>query len=446
MKKNIKTKMNFKKIFMFALPSITMMIFMSSYTIIDGIFVSEYVGYNALSAVNIVFPLISFIYAIGIMFAAGGSALVSKYLGENNLKNAKEAFTLITLFSVTLVIIISAIFIAFLDHIIILLGADEETFNYAKTYIIPILILAPTAVLQANYQNFFVVASKPKLGLFFTILSGLANILLDYIFMKHLNMGIVGAAYATVIGYSITAIGGSLFFFLNKHLHFTKITWHSKWILNSMSNGSSEMVTNLSTALTTLLFNIVMMHLIGSKGVASITAILYSQFIMNSFFMGYSIGIAPILSYHYGAKNLKYVRKIRNESFIFISLVSLGIFMISIASANIIAEGFSSNDEEIKNLITRGIYLFSISYLFSGLNIFNSALFTALSDGKTSALISFLRTFIYIIFSMLIMVLILKTDGVFLAIPVAEILTILTTLIFFKKQYSKVEIKVIQSL
>lgn len=436
----IEKELKFAGLFKFALPSIIMMVFMSSYTIVDGFFVSKYVGHNALSALNIVYPLVGFIYAVGIMFSTGGSALVGKLLGEKNLKQARESFTLIALVSVTLIIILVALFLFFLDPILLFLGVNSETHDYAVNYIQVILLFAPAAVLQALFQSFFVVASKPKLGLFFTVLSGITNMIFDYVLMGPLNMGIVGASIATVMGYSLTALAGVCFFIFNrKGLCFTKPVFNLRWIAASAMNGSSEMVTNLSSAVITFLFNVLMMRLIGNKGVAAITAILYAQFVMNSFFMGYAIGVAPVFSYHFGAKNSKYLRHIRNCSFIFVISVSLIIFLLANATANLLGRAFCDNDPEILALIVRGTHLFSLCYLFAGLNIYNSALFTALSDGKTSALISFLRTLVFIVLGMLIMVLILKVDGLFLAVPFAELLTILTTLLFFNRQYQKIE-------
>lgn len=444
MSKAIEKELSFFGLFKFAIPSIIMMVFMSSYTIVDGFFVSKYVGHNALSALNIVYPLMGLMYAIGIMFATGGSALVGKLLGERRVNEAKSCFSLITLSALILIVLFVLVIMVFIKPILAFLGTDIDTYDYAYKYIRIILLFAPAAVLQALFQSFFVVASKPKLGLSFTILSGLANMFLDYLFMGPLSMGVVGASLATVIGYSITALAGIFFFLFNKNgLSFYKPKFNFKWILDSMINGSSEMVTNLSSAVITFLFNILMMKLVGNKGVAAITAILYAQFVMNSFFMGYSIGVAPVFSYHFGAKNSRYLRHIRNRSFIFVISVSIIIFLLANFSSNILGVAFSDNDKEIEELIIRGMHLFSISFLFSGLNIYNSALFTSLSDGKTSAIISFMRTLVFIVLGMFIMVILLKVDGLFLAVPFAELLTLLVTLLFFNRQYLKIEEKML---
>lgn len=440
MKKGIEKKMNFKKLFIFALPSIIMMVFMSSYQIVDSFFVSTYVGSKALAALNIVYPIIGLIFAIGVMFETGGSALVGRLLGENNYKGAKQSFTLIVIVTMLFNLLFLAMVIPFLNPILRLLGCDDTTLAHSRNYSLIILMFSPACLLQLLFQGFFVVDSKPRLGLTLTIISGLANMLFDYVFMGPLNMGIEGAAYATSLGYLIGGVGGLIFFIYNrKGLCFVKPKFNFSWVRESMSNGASEMINNLAASIVTLLFNIYMMRLVGTNGIAAITVILYAQYAFNSFFMGYAIGVAPVFSYHYGACNGNYVRKIRNESYYFIIAVSIVTVIISISSATLVGNVFSNGSKEIYDLIVRGTYLFSFNYLIAGVNIFNSSMFTALSDGKTSALISFMRTLLFIILGMIIMGEIWGTDGLFLAVPVAELLTLLVTLTFYHHQYKKLD-------
>lgn len=436
----IENKMTFKELLRFALPSIIMMIFLSSYTIIDGFFVSSFVGSDALAALNIVYPISGLFFAISIMFSSGGTALIGKFKGEGDMKKANSALSLISYVAVFLATAFGIIMLIFLNPILHFLGADASTLGYSREYMIIILITAPICMMQILAHSFFVLDSRPKLGLILTVFSGLSNILLDYLFMGPLNMGIGGAALATSIGYAVTGLGGLFYFIFNKKgLRLGKTRLNFRWLYASCLNGSSEMVTNLSSAIVTLLFNIFMMHFVGNKGITAITVILYAQFLMNSFFMGYSMGVAPVFSYHFGAGHSDYIKGIRNKSYIFIVISALIIFTVSMSTANITSTLFSNGDTEIKDLILRGTYLFSFCYLFAGLNIFNSSMFTALNDGVTSALISFLRTLVFIVLGMFTLAYFLKVDGIFLAIPFAELLTILVTITFYHHQYKKLD-------
>lgn len=432
--------MNFPELIKFAMPSIIMMIFLSSYTIVDGFFVTHYVGNDALAALNITYPLFGLMLAIGIMFSTGGSALVGKLLGEREDEKARECFSLISLVSVLIAIILPLLLIIFLKPILSFLGADQETYSYGHDYIVIILAFSPAAAIQLLVQSFLVVDSRPRLGLALTICAGVANMILDYVFMGPCNLGITGAAWATVTGYMISAIGGIIYFlFSRRSLYLVLPKFKISWLNQAMLNGSSEMVTNLSSAIITLLFNMFMLYLIGNKGVSAITVILYAQFVMLSFFLGYSMGVAPVFSYHFGAGNKENIKHIRNKSYTFIAIASVIVFIASMASANITGKLFSNGDLEIKELIVRGTYLFSINYLFAGINVFNSSLFTALNDGKTSAIISFMRTLVFIIVFMFAMTAILKVDGLFLSIPFAELATLLATTLFYNRQYKKLE-------
>lgn len=424
----------------FALPSIIMMIFVSLYTIVDGFFVSRYVGTDALSAVNLVYPVISIIIAIGVMLATGGNAVVAIRMGEGNLKKAKKDFTLITITAIISCTIFSTIVLIYMEPVVRLLGADASLVELCVTYLTPLMLLAPFSALQMLFQSFFITAGKPGLGLTLTITAGLCNMLFDYIFIVPMNMGIVGAAYATAIGYMVPAIGGLVLFMRKKEdrLCFAKPDFDKKVLFNSCTNGSSEMVTNLSGSITTLLFNIVMMKLAGSDGVASITVVLYSQFLMTSLFMGFSIGVAPVISYHYGAGNSGYLKKLNRICISFILGCSVLIFATAFFSSGFISGIFAPAGSAVALMAADGLKLFSVSFLFAGLNIFASALYTALSDGKTSAGISFSRTFIFTVSGILILSTLWGINGVWLAIPFAEAVTfIIVIIIVRKKAHSK---------
>ena len=423
-----------KQLLLFALPSIIMMMFLSLYTIVDGFFVARFVGADALSAVNITYPIISLFFAVGVMFSTGGSAVVSKLMGEGNIEEARSSFSFLTISALVLSLVIQISSLVFLDEIVSFLGADEALFSMCVDYIRILLLFAPFSVLQTVFQSFFVAAGKPRLGLILTISAGLINMILDYVFIVPLQMGITGAAWATICGYFLPSIGGLFFFFSKKEtLHFGRPVFRLRQLLQAMSNGSSEMVTNLSTSVTTLLFNLLMMYLVGSHGVAAITAVLYSQFLLTALFLGFSIGVAPIISFHFGAKHWGYLLKLQRTCFLFVAATSLLMFAAAFFGAELLAVAFAKDEPEVYAFIVRGMRLFSLSFLLVGINIFSSAFFTALSDGKTSAAISFGRTFLFILLGMALLVPPLQVDGVWLSIPFAELATLFVSFLFVRK-------------
>ncbi len=429
---------NFKELISFAAPSIIMMMFISLYTIIDGIFVANYVGSDALAALNIAYPPITFLFAFSIMLGTGGSAIVSFNQGERNMGLASRNFSMITFITLLISIFLSFLFFVFSEKILYLLGSNEVLLPYAKDYLYTLLLFSPALVLQTQFEPFFVSAGKPNLGLILIVFAGITNIVLDYIFIVYFDMGIKGAALATGFSYCIPAIGGLIFFFFNKKgLSFTKFKLDFRVIKQSMINGSSEMVTLLSASVTLIAFNIIMMKLLGSNGVASIAVILYAQFLLNSLFIGFSIGVAPIISYHYGASNLVYLKKNIKMCFIFIAISSVIITTFSFLLANPIATLFADGNKQILELSTYGLKLFSITFLFAGFNIFASALFTALSNGKISALLSFSRTFLFSLLGIFLFSHFFKETGLFLSIPFAEVVTLFLTFYVIKTVLKK---------
>lgn len=423
-----------KELLCFAFPSIIMMIFLSLYTIVDGYFVSRFVSTTALSAINITFPLTSLFLGGGIMFATGGSAIVAIRMGEGEYSKANSDFSLIACFCVGATVVGIVLCLLFLEPILSLAGANAEIMPLCKEYITVLLLFFPTAMIQLLFQNFFVTASRPGLGLLLTVGAGCANMILDYIFIAHFQMGIGGAAWATVIGYCVPAVGGSLFFFQNKNgLHFSIPKWDPYTIIKSCANGVSEMMTNLSTGITILLFNLILMRMVGEDGVATITVIMYCQFLMTALFMGFSIGVAPVFSFHFGAGNFEYLKKTKRICFALIGISSIFIFLISFGLSEQIAAIFSPSDSQIYELIHRGMSLFSFAFIFAGLNIFISALFTAISNGKLSAIISFSRTLLFIVLGIIVLTAILGVDGLWLSVPFAEVVTAILVLFLNKK-------------
>lgn len=413
----------------FALPSMVMMMFMSCYTIVDGIFISRYLGSEALSAANIVYPVFNLLLAVGIMFATGGSAVVSKKLGEGKKEEAMEDFSFLTAVGVALSVLLMIATLLFHNQISLFLGSSECILDYCNAYLIYLVLFAPACMLQSLYQSFFVTAGKPRLGLVLTVIAGLANAFFDYFFLAVCGMEIEGAAIATGIGQMIPAVVGTVYFFKGE-LHFVPFHFHGATLKQSCFNGSSEMVSNLANAIITYLFNIILMRIAGENGVAAITIILYAQFLFNSLYLGFSIGVAPVIGFQYGAKNrdqLKSLYKICN-CFVIASSVVIAFFSWLLSDG--IASIFVQDRGETYVMASEGLRIFALSFLFSGFNIFSSSLFTALSDGKTSAIISFGRTCVFIILSLMILPNILGLTGVWLAIPVAEFLAVFVSVYY----------------
>ena len=409
----------------FAAPSIIMMVFMSLYTIVDGIFVSRFLGSNALSSLNIVYPVINVAIAISTMFGTGGNAIISKYLGEGKEKRAREALTQFVVLTLVLSIILLILSECFLTPFSIFLGASDLLLADCRLYLGASMLFAPACMLQAVFQSFFVTAGRPGLGLLLMTGAGILNMILDYVLIVPCQMGIAGAALATGIGQCVPAIFGLFFFaFSKKELRFCKFTFSGKEILDACYNGSSEMVSQLSNAVITFLFNIVMMSLAGEHGVAAITILLYGQFLFNAFYLGFSIGISPIIGFQYGAGDRGKLKKIYRISFLFVAVSSLIIVAAAIIFSPAIVTIFTK-EQRTWELASVGFRLFAINFLFSGINITSSGFFTALSNGKVSALISFCRTLVFIVISLLILPRILGINGAWIAIPVAEFLTFL---------------------
>lgn len=436
MSNSIAKDFKFFSLLRFALPTMVMMIFMSLYSIVDGIFISRLLGTNALSAANIVYPVISIVFAVGIMLSTGGSALIAKKIGEGKEREAREDFSFLTLVSFLFGIAILLIGNIFIEPIVRALGSTDALLPYCVDYLSVSLLLAPAAMLQMMFQTFFVTAGKPLIGLMLTISGGVANMILDYLFMGPFNMGISGAALATGIGELIPAVIGLFYFLFTRHsLYLTKPVVRFQVLKESCFNGSSEMVTNLSTAVVTYLFNITMLKFLGEPGVAAITIVLYGQFLFNALYMGFSMGVAPVISYNHGSQNLPLLKRIFKICIGFISISSILITIMALVSSPVIVEIFTPIGSATYDIAKTGFFLFSINYIFAGINIYSSSMFTAFSDGKVSALISFVRTFVLIVLNILLLPYLIGVNGVWLAVPAAEFMTLfLSVYLFYKKR------------
>ena len=412
----------------FAFPSIIMMIFMSLYTIVDGIFISRFLGSNALSSLNIVFPVINVVIAIATMLGTGGNAIISKYLGEGRDRNARECLTQFTIIGLAISLLLLVLTQIFLTPLCRILGSTDVLLADGRAYLSVSLLFAPACMLQTLFQSYLVTAGMPALGLFLTIGAGILNAVLDYVLILVFPMGIAGAAIATGIGQSVPAVAGLFYFLLSrKGLYFTRFRLHPKELFMACYNGSSEMVTQLSHAVITFLFNLIMLDLAGENGVAAITILLYGQFLFNGFYLGFSIGISPIVGFQYGAGNRKQLRSIYRTSFLFVLASSVALTVIAVLSSTPLVSAFT-RDPETFTLADAGFRIFAFNFLFSGFNIASSGFFTALSNGRVSAIISFLRTLVFIVLSLLTLPRFFGITGAWLAIPVAEFLTLMLAL------------------
>lgn len=431
---------SFGSLLRFAFPTIFMMVFSGLYTIVDTMFVARFVGTNALSSINIVTPVINIIVGLGGMIATGGSAIVARKMGDGRNQEARNDFTMIIASGAAIGIAIACFGLLFLEQIIKALGASDLLFPYAKDYLTILLIFAPANMLQVVFANLFVTAGKPGLGMGLGLTAGIINAVLDYIFIVPMHMGISGAALATSIGYMIPTVVGVLFFLRNRAgmLHFIKPHFDIAVLGESCFNGSSEMVSQLSTAVTTFLFNSAMMRLLGEDGVAAITIIIYSQFLLTTLYIGFSMGVAPVFSFNYGSGNITQLKRIFKICMGFISITSVTVFAASMLGSPKLVGVFAAEGTPVYHIARAGFLIFPFSFLFCGFNIFSSALFTALSNGKVSAAISFSRTFVFLTIGIITLPLFLKVTGIWLAVPIAELLTLILSACFiryYKREY-----------
>lgn len=428
-----------KNLLVFTIPVMVRMIFISMYSIVDGIVVSNYVGSVGLSAINIVYPVLNVCMAISFMLAAGGNAIIGKKLGEGKAHEANGFMTTVIIINVVSITVLAGIFFMFDEPIYRMLGSDDMLLPYCVEYGTILVIGGPVWVLQVLFQNFLITADRPKLSMGLSIGAGVLNIVLDIVFVGILGWGLTGAAWASVSG---MFVGGliPLVVFCNKNslLHFEKPVWVTSEILKAMGNGSSEMVSNLACAITTTLFNLQMMAIVGEKGVAAISAILYLQFIFVAIFFGFTSGTAPLVSYNYGAQNRENIKKLYVLSMKITLIFSVAMFLLAEATTEILVWIFASKDPVLSELMVYGFRIIAISVLFTGVNVFASGFFTALNNGAISALISVLRTFVLEAGALILLPEFFGLDGVWWALPAAEILATVVAiwmLVKYKDEY-----------
>ncbi|MBQ7834790.1 MAG: MATE family efflux transporter [Ruminiclostridium sp.] len=428
------------KLIRFTLPSIAMMVFTSIYGVVDGYFVSNWVGKTPFAAVNFIMPVLMILGAAGFMFGTGGSALVAKTLGEGNHEKAKRNFSLFVYTSLICGVVIAVFGITFLPDIAALFGAEGELLRNCVTYGRIILIALPAYMLQLEFQSFFITAEKPQLGLFVTIASGVTNMVLDALLVAVFQLGLAGAAMATAISQAVGGIIPLIYFFRpnTSLLCIGKTDFDGKALLKACTNGSSELMSNISMSLVGMLYNIQLMEYAGEDGVAAYGVLMYVGFVFNSMFIGYSIGTAPVVGFHFGAKHEDELKGLLRKSVRIILVCSVSMVIIAELLAVPFSKIFVGYDEALFTLTRRGFFIYSFSFLFSGMAIFGSSFFTALNDGLTSAIMSFLRTLVFQVAAVLLLPLIWGIDGVWVSVVAAEVMAVALTvffLIFKRKKY-----------
>lgn len=431
----------YSRLLKFTIPTISMLIFTSIYSIIDGFFVSNFVGKSEFTAVNLVFPCLMILGAFGFMFGTGGSAITAKTLGEGNKKLANEYFSMIVYSAIILALCFSVFGWFILEPCISLFGASGELLINSVLYG-KILILSLTPfILQNLFQIFFVTAGKPYLGLQVTLIAGCTNIFLDYIFIIPMGLGLQGAAFATVIS---QIIGGSipLIYFLNDNSSLLKLTRtkiNLKILAKTAINGSSEMLTNISMSLINILYNWQLLRLCGENGVAAYGVIMYLEFIFSGIYLGFSTGSAPIVSYNFGAKNCTELKNLFIKSLVIIFILGITLTGLAEIFAYPLSGVFVGYDNSLHALTAHGFKLYAIAFLIMGFNIFGSAFYTALNNGIISGIISFARTFIFQIIAILTFPVFWGINGIWYSIVFAEILALILTITFLSKIRSRYE-------
>ncbi len=440
MKIQLSDHFTYKKLLTFVFPSIVMMIFTSIYSVVDGLFVSNFVGKTALAAINLMVPFLMAISAIGFMFGTGGSAIVGKTLGEGKKELANEYFSMLVYATAVFGILLTILAEFLVPSIAGMLGATGELLDDCVMYGRLVLISTPAFMLQNVFQSFFVTAEKPKLGLGVIVIAGVTNMVLDLLFVGIFGWGLWGAGVATVCGELIGGIFPLFYFGRNNSslLRLGRAHFDRDVLIKACTNGSSELMTNISSSIVSALYNVQLMSLTGENGVAAYGTIMYVNFVFVAIFLGYSVGSAPLVSYHYGAGNSEELQNLYKKSLRLITGWGIGMALLAQLFAAPITRIFVGYDSELLAMTEHGFRIFCLVYLIDGFNIFGSSFFTALNNGLVSAAISFLRTLLFQIGAVLLLPKLFGIDGIWSAVVVAELLTLCITVTFFircRKQY-----------
>lgn len=422
----------YKKLFKFCLPPIIMMIFTSIYGVVDGFFVSNYVGKIPFAAVNLVMPFIMILGGVGFMIGTGGSALIAKTLGEGDEERANGYFTMLIKLTAVFGVLLSLIGIVFIRPISYLLGATEAMIGDCVVYGRIVLLFNTAFMLQNVFQTFLAAAEKPNLGLEVTTAAGIANMVLDALFIAGFRWGVAGAAIATGIGQCIGGILPLLYFMRpnSSRLRMVKAKFDVRAMIRACANGSSELMSNISSSLISVIYNLQLLRFAGENGVAAYGTIMYVQFIFIAMFIGYTIGTAPVIGYHYGAGNHMELRNLLKKSVTVVSIAGVLMTAAAWGLAGPLSGVFVGYDMELYELTKHAFRMFAFSFLLAGVNIFASSFFTALNNGGVSAAISFLRTLVFQVASVLVLPVFLGLDGIWYSITVAEVLAFFASLLF----------------
>ncbi len=431
------------KLMRFTIPTIAMMIFTSIYGVVDGLFVSNIVGSEAFAGVNLIMPALMMLGSVGFMVGTGGSALVSKTIGEGNKKLANRYFSMLIYFLLIVGIVLSILGNVFIRQISELLGAKGEMVDICSTYGRTLLCSLPFFMLQNCFQSFLVVAEKPAMGLCVSVIAGLSNMVLDFLFIYVFRLGVFGAALATAISEFVGAAIPLIFFIRknNSPLKLIKTKLELKPILRTCSNGSSEMVTNISMSLVNMLYNLQLVKFAGYDGVVAYGIIMYVGFIFSGTYLGYCVGVAPIVGYHYGAANTAELKNLFKKSLFLLTSAAVVLTACAELLSSVLAGIFVGYNQDLHDMTTNAIQLFALSYIISGINIFASTFFTALNNGLVSAVISFMRTLVFQITFIFILPELLGLNGIWLAVVGAEICSLIISVSFFvanRKKYKYV--------
>ena len=430
---------DYKKLLQFTLPSIVMMIFTSIYGVVDGFFVSNFVGKTPFAAVNFIMPFLMILGAAGFMFGTGGSALIAITIGTGNRKKANRLFSLFVYVSAAIGVLIAILGLIFIRPIAALLGAEGILLENCVSYGRIILLAIPAFMLQYEFQSFFVTAEKPQLGLMVTVAAGVTNMVLDALFVAVFRWGLNGAAAATALSQVVGGILPLIYFFRpnTSLLRMTGTKFDGKALLKACTNGSSELMSNVSMSLVSMLYNVQLMKYAGEDGVAAYGVLMYVNMVFLAAFIGYSVGSAPIISYHFGAGNHSELKNILKKSFVIIGIFSVSMLGLAELLARPLANIFVGYDPGLLELTQRGFLIYSFSFLFAGTAIYGSSFFTALGNGLISALISFLRTLVFQMAAVLIFPLIWGIDGVWISIVAAELMAAAVSILFIIGKRSK---------
>lgn len=430
---------DFRRLLKFTFPSMVMMAFTSLYSVVDGFFVSNFVGKTPFAAVNFIMPVLMILGSVGFMFGSGGSALVSKTMGEGEPDKARKLFSLFIYSTAVCGVIIAVISFIFIRPLAAFMGAEGEMLDNCVLYGRILLLSLPFYMLQFEFQSFFITAERPQMGLVVTVVCGLTNMVLDALFMAVFSWGLVGAAAATAVSQIFGGLIPILYFCRTDVgvLRLTKTKIDGKALLKACTNGSSELMSNISMSIVSILYNYQLMRYAGENGIAAYGVLMYVNMIFLAIFIGYSTGVAPVVGYHYGAENHSELKGLLRKSYVIIGIFAVAMFGLAELLAGTLAGIFVGYDRELMDMTERAFMIYSVSFLFSGIAIYGSSFFTALNDGLTSALISFLRSLLFQVAAVIILPLIFGIDGIWFSVVAAELVAAVMTILFIAVKRKK---------